>query len=619
MSSNPKGANKKKVIIRIASFIKPFKWLLVLSIFLNFIFSILSALSIALIKPIFTVLFGVEEEATVVGTTGFLEGLKNDFYNFLLKIFESGNSFSTGLIRFSILIIFVFILKNAFKYMASIVSIKLEQGIIKHIRDNIFSKLTSLSLEFFTKSKQGNLISIVSNDVTTVNQTSIASFTVFMRESVQVLIFLLFLLSISPKLTLIAFSTSIASIVIIRIAKKYIRRYASRMQLSMADYTITLQETIQGIRVVKAYNAESTANRRFNQDTEKYVRSAIKHRKVVTLLPVFNEVFAIVALCVVLFIGGSNVLNGTMSPDDLMLFLFSLFAIMTPITSVVNAISSFQQGTVAAERIFNILDSESKVKSGTMKFSNFNESIKVNGVSFAYEHNEVIQNVNIEIPKSKKVAFVGASGSGKSTMLDLIIRFYDPQVGNITIDGVDIRDINTYDYRALFGIVSQETILFNDTITNNIKYGIEATSEQVIDVAKKANAYNFISEMPAGFDTIIGDRGISLSGGERQRIAIARALIRNPQILVFDEATSALDANSEKVVQTAINSSLNESGDSYQSKTAIIVAHRLATIIDCDEIIVFDHGIIVERGSHSELIEKNGYYKKLYDIQFAAE
>ncbi len=610
MKSPIKEKNSFNIVLRIIEFIKPFKALLILQILLNTCFSTLSTISITLIKPILDILFSnninIQHNSS---QANILENLSNKFFILIYNLIQSDDTYQT-LLNVSYLIISVFILKNIFKYFASITSTKLEESVIKNIRDTIFTKITGLSLEFFTRSKLGNLISILTNDVTAVNSSTLSSFTTFIRESIQIILFLFLLLSISTKLTLIAFSTSVISLFLIRYAVQYLRKYAARMQTAMADYTTTLSEMISGIRVVKAYNAEKTINNKFISDTNKYVRSAIKHRKVIELVPAFNEVFAIIALCVVLFIGGNEVLSGYMEPEKLMLFLFSLFSIMSPIATVVNAVSGFQRGIVSAERIFTILDETTKVISGDKQINNFEKSIEINNVNFAYIDKDVIKDNNFKIEKNKKIAFVGSSGSGKSTMLDLIIRFYDPTNGEILIDGNNIRQFDIQSYRNLFGIVSQENMLFNDTILNNIRYGFEEASEyDIIEASKKANAYNFIQKLPDSFNTIIGDRGVTLSGGERQRIAIARALVRNPQILVFDEATSALDAESEKVVQKAINESL-------KNKTAIIVAHRLSTIIDCDEILVFDDGKISERGTHSELIQKKGIYYKLYEIQF---
>jgi len=490
---------------------------------------------------------------------------------------------------------------------------KFEEGIIKSIRDKIFEKLTSLSIDFFNRSRQGNLISIIANDVQAVNSTMISSFSIILREGSQVLFFLLFLLSISAELTLIAFSSSIFSLTIVRAAKKYLRRYASRMQQALADYTGTLSEIISGIRVVKAYNAERFANEKFRKDSERYVKSAVKHKMIVTIIPAINEIFAIFALTVVLVVGAMKINNQVMTPDDLMLFLFTLFSIMAPLASVINQIVQFPRGFVSAERIFDVLDTEPTVKDGTLELREFRDKIEVKNIYFAYTDKYVLEDVSLEIPRGKKIAFVGGSGSGKSTMLDLLIRFYDPQKGQILIDGVDIRNYKIESLRSLFGVVSQENILFNDTVANNIKFGKEHTlTEEIIEASRLANAYNFIEKLEKGFDTPIGDRGTSLSGGERQRVAVARAIVGNPQILIFDEATSALDSESEKIVQQAIETSL-------EGRTAIIVAHRLSTVINCDKIYVFHSGRIIEQGTHSELMQMNGYYKKLYDLQFGNE
>jgi subfamily B ATP-binding cassette protein MsbA len=614
MNVDKKQQNSIKTLIRVAEFIRPFKYLLLLQIFLNTIFSLLSTVSMVLINPVLEIIFSDEKKSAEivsnVSTKNPLENISDNFITYI-KDFISNDDPVISLLNISYLLVTVFLAKNIFKYFASVVSTRLEEGVIKSIRDKIFAKITSLSVDFFSRSRQGNLISILTNDVSTINATTLNSFTTFLREIVQIILFMLVLFSISVKLTLIAFSTSIISLILIRFAINFLRKYASRMQNAMADYTSTLSETISGIRVVKAYNAETTTNLRFMNETYKYIRSAIKHKKIIELIPAFNEVFAILALCFVLFLGGTEVLNHSMRPSDLMTFIVVLFAIMSPISTVVNSISRFQHGIVSAERVFGILDEIPSVQSGKVGIKDIKDKIEICDVSFAYQDTTVLNSANFLIPKNKKIAFVGASGSGKSTMLDLIIRFYDPIKGEIKIDDKNIRDLDIIEYRSLFGIVSQENMLFNDTITNNIRYGLETVSEEdIIQAAKKANAYNFIMKMPEGFNTRIGDRGVTLSGGERQRIAIARSLVRNPKILVFDEATSALDAESEKIVQSAINESMKD-------KTAIIVAHRLATIIDCDEILVFDSGKIIERGNHKDLIKLNGTYSKLYDIQFS--
>lgn len=598
-----------KTMMRIFAFIKPFKLLLFLQIILNTIFSFFSTISVTLILPILELIFNTKQSKPSSTIASPVNDFTDNFFDFIFSLVQSDKGTFHTLFNISVLIVIVFALKNFFKYFSAVTSTRLEEGVIKSIRDKIFSKLLNLSVDYFSASRQGNLISIITNDVTVINATTLNSFTVFIREIIQIALFMFLLISISPILTLAAFSTSIISILLIRFAVKILRKYAERMQNAMADYTSTMSESITGIRVVKSYNYEENASDKFKADTHNYVRSAIKHKKVIELITPINEMFAIIALTVVLLVGGGQVLSGEMAPEKLMLFLFSLFSIMSPISTVFNSLSRFQHGIVAAERIFSILDSEPTVKSGIEQVTKFYESIRISNVSFAYNKDSVLKNVNIDIPKSRKVAFVGSSGSGKSTLLDLIIRFYNPSNGEILIDGKNINKFTLNSYRSLFGIVSQENMLFNDTISNNIRYGLtNASDEEVIEASKKANCYNFIMNMQNQFETRIGDRGATLSGGERQRIAIARALLRNPEILIFDEATSALDAESEKIVQEAINKSLS-------NKTAILVAHRLSTIIDADEIIVFDKGEVAERGNHSQLIKLDGIYAKLYNLQ----
>ena len=594
---------------QIYGFIKPYLGVIGLAMFLNFIFSSLNAFSVALIKPVFQIIFESDTIQTAPANEFFLDNLKNQIFGTISKLIISPNGIPASLINLSLLIIVTFLLKNIIKYIAVITTVKFEEGIVKTIRDRLFAKLTSLSIGYYTKNKQGNLISIIANETTALSSTTITAFSTIIRESIQVFLFAILLLSISPELTLISSVTAVVSIVIIRVARKYLRKYAQRMQTAMSNYTSTMQESFYGIRIIKAYSAEEHINNRFFSNTMHYVKSAIKHKKIITLLPAFNEVAAISALTFVLYFGGMQVINKQLTSDDLMLFLFSLFSIMAPITSVINNFSHLPRGRVAAEKIFEILNYDESIKSGNVRDITFNEKIEFKNVTFGYTDKKVLDDISFILPKGKVMAIVGASGSGKSTILDLLVRFYDPNSGEIIFDNKNIIDFDLHNYRKMFGIVSQETTLFNDTIENNIKFGREyITEEQIISATKLANAYNFISNLPDGFKTIIGDRGVQLSGGERQRIAIARALLDNPQVLLFDEATSALDNESEKIVQKAINEVMKE-------KTAIIVAHRLSTVVNADIIMVLKDGKIVETGNHQELLSKDGIYKKLYEMQ----
>lgn len=599
---------QKNIYSKIFVFFKPFIGLILLAMLMNTVFSALNTFTIALIKPVFQIIF--DTQTVEVASSGFfLDNLKNNFYNTISNLVISPKGIAHSLLNLSIIIIIAFILKNIFKYIASIVTAKFEEGIVKSIRDKAFSKLMNLSIGYFSRQKQGHLISLIANETSALASASITAFSTILREGIQVILFAILLLSISVELTLIASATAIISLVLLKLSRKYLTRYANRMQSAMSDYTSTMQEAFYGIRIVKAYSAENHTINKFVKDTLNYLTSSIKHRKVMTLVPAFNEVFAIAALTFVLYFGGMQVVNKQLSSDDLMLFLFSLFSIMSPITTVIYSFTQFPRGKVAADKLFDVLEYEDKIKSGELKDIKFQNSIEFNNVNFSYEKDIILENISFELKKGKKIAIVGSSGSGKSTILDLMVRFYDPNDGEISLDGRNIKDFDLSNYRKLFGIVSQETLLFNDTIENNIRFGrTEFSSEQVQDAARMANADGFIQKLEKTYQTVIGDRGVQLSGGERQRIAIARALLSNPEILIFDEATSALDNESEKIVQNAIN-------DILKDKTAVLVAHRLSTIVDADEILVLQNGKIVESGSHSELMALNGVYKRLYELQ----
>ena len=597
------------LLFRVLGYLKQFKLLLVLSIFLNTLFSILSTVTIIVIQPVLQALFEPNTmQKMQVPAEDVSFQLKEWFFRTVMNV-VTGSTHSETLFRLGLLIIGLFTLKNLAKYLGNNVNTRLGEGVIKSIRDQLFTRIMAQSMDFFNKSKVGDSISLMLNSVGLMNGAITPLFFTLFRQPIEIALFLGVLLTYSPYLTFIAFSTSIGSLILVKLTTAPIKKYALRMQDAMAQLTQVLQEFLIGIRIVKSTSSEDKASSSFHTETRTYVRAAIKNQKIVDLVPAINEMLAIISLCAVLFIGGNEVYSGNMKAHELMTFLFALFSIMSPIAQITSTPATIQKGLVAAQSIFSIIDKSPSVKDGDLRCTSFNTALSIQDLSFSYDgQHPVLQNVSFDIAKGKKIALVGSSGSGKSTMSDLVIRLYDPTSGSILLDSQPIHDFTLESYRSLFGIVSQEAFLFHDTIAANIAFGSDATREQIIEAAKIAHAHTFINALPEGYDTIIGDRGVLLSGGQRQRLAIARALARRPEILIFDEATSALDAESERLVQEAI-------ADVLKNRTALIIAHRLSTIIDADCIHVFEQGRIVESGTHQELVALGGIYASMCALQ----
>lgn len=598
-----------KLLFRVLGYLKQFKLLLVLSIFLNTLFSILSTVTIIVIQPVLQALFEPKTMQTIqVPSEDVSFQFKEWFFRTVMNL-VTGATQSETLFKLGLLIIGLFTLKNVAKYLGNNVNTRLGEGVIKSIRDQLFTRIMAQSMDFFNKSKVGDSISLMLNSVGLMNGAITPLFFTLFRQPIEIALFLGVLLTYSPYLTFIAFSTSIGSLFLVKLTTAPIKKYALRMQDAMAQLTQVLQEFLIGIRIVKSTSSEDKASESFHKETRTYVRAAIKNQKIVDLVPAINEMLAIISLCAVLFIGGNEVYSGKMKAHELMTFLFALFSIMSPIAQITSTPATIQKGLVAAQSIFSIIDKTPTVKDGDDICSSFNNALSIQDLSFSYDATkQVLEHVSFDIHKGKKIALVGSSGSGKSTMSDLVIRLYDPTSGVILLDSNPIQNFTLESYQSLFGIVSQEAFLFHDTIAANIAFGSNATREHIIEAAKIAHAHSFISALPEGYDTIIGDRGVLLSGGQRQRLAIARALARRPEILIFDEATSALDAESERLVQEAI-------ADVLKNRTALIIAHRLSTIIDADCIHVFEQGRIVESGTHQELVALGGIYASMCALQ----
>ena len=508
-------------------------------------------------------------------------------------------------------ILTVFVMKNVFLYLKNLALTYVQFNLITNIRNNLFDHFHKLSISFFDKNKSGELTSILVNDVSNMRIALGTSFHKIFIEPINIITFISILFIINLKLATIAlFIIPITSLVILLIGKS-IRRKSKRTAEQIAEIMGRISEILNSIRVVKAFGNEDYESKRFKKEQDKYYSLITRRAKLkLTASPIAETIGAIIGV-LLLWVGGSDVLvMKTMNSEDFIRFILILFSVLGPIRQLSNVSIQMQMGIASAERVFKVLDTNTEVveKKHPIKINKFENSLEFKNVDFFYENNEpVLKNVSFEIKKGEMVAIVGPSGAGKSTIADLISRFYDVKSGAIFFDGIDLRDVSTKSLRSNFGIVTQETILFDETIEFNIAYGkIKYSEDELINASIAANAYDFIKEQQKGFQTVIGEKGLKLSGGQRQRIAIARAILRNPPILILDEATSALDTNSEREVQIAIDNLMRD-------RTTVVIAHRLSTIRQSDSIIVLDDGRVVENGNHASLLKKKGLYSKLYN------
>jgi subfamily B ATP-binding cassette protein MsbA len=493
-----------------------------------------------------------------------------------------------------------------------------QQSVVRRFRDRLFEKYQRLSLDYFHRRRTGEIISRVTNDVVVLNDSIDIGFNRLVTDSILVIVFSAFLVLLSWKLTLLSMVIMPVVFGFIWLTGKKLRKYSERSQERMADVNSVLEESVNNMRIVKAFSMEKFETRKFLKATYEYFRALLRMTRIRHLASPINDILATVAGVVILLFAGSRIISGTGELDagDFMTFVLAMFSMIKPVKSLSQVHIKLQEGMAAAERVFRVLDAPQRIAEPrhAREIESFSQSITYDNVTFSYNGSDtVLKDVSFDVKRGEVLAVVGPSGAGKSTLLDLLPRFYDPQQGQIVIDGIDIKMLSVNSLRGLMGIVTQETYLFNDTIRDNIAYGLNGIpDETVIDAAEMANAHQFIAEFPSGYDTVVGNRGVMLSGGQRQRIAIARALLKNPPILIFDEATSALDTESEMLVQQAIDRLM-------ANRTTLVVAHRLSTIKNADSILVIDKGQMVEYGTHEALLEKNGLYRRLYDMQFRDE
>ena len=600
---------------RFIPYVLPYKRQAFLNVFFNILYSLFSALSFVALIPMLDVLFGkaqpITEAPVYSGNLLDLGSYGKAYLNYKVGTLAGENTIWALAIVIA-LVLSLFLLKNLFSYLASFFITYLRNGVLKDLRNNLYKKIVNQPIAFFSDQRKGDIMSRMIGDVNEVQNSMLSALESFIREPLTIIFSILVMLGISVKLTLFTFIfIPIAAAVISKIGKS-LKKNSIAVQQEQGRFLSLIEETIGGLRVIKAFNAESIFSKRFADSSQTFNRLSNKVMNRQNLGSPMSEFLGILMIAVLLWFGGSLVLvDKTLEGTQFIAFMGLAYNILTPAKAISRASYDMRRGNAAAERILEILDYDNPIKEreNPVVIKDFTTAITLNNVTFAYAEQPVLTNFSLEVSKGKTVALVGQSGSGKSTIANLITRFYDVNQGAILIDGVDVKDMQTASLRKLIGVVSQDSILFNDTIKNNLLIGKpDATDEELITAAKIANAYEFINDLPEGFDTNIGDAGSKLSGGQKQRLSIARAVLKNPPIMVLDEATSALDTESERLVQNALENMMKH-------RTSIVIAHRLSTIQNADLIVVMQKGRIVEQGTHSELIQKNGMYKRLVEMQ----
>ena len=608
-----------KTYLRILSYGKPWGVYIPQYLIFTFFYVVFSVFNLALLIPLMDVLFNqVDPEVANQVATSPDFSLELSYFKDLFN-YHFGNMIATqgkiGALKYvCIVIVGASLFSNLFRYLISIILAYVRANVIKNLRTDIYQNLTRLHIGYFTEKRIGDIVSRTTNDVQQIENTVVNSLKVLLREPLLIMGQFALLFTISSMLTIYTLLLIPISGVVIGTFTKRLKMKATEGQVSIGLITNMVQETLSGIRLIKAFTARNSMIRKFGGEVRRYARINISVSKKVDLAGPLSEFMGIIVVSGILFVGGVSVLqnDAAITASQFITFIIVFARILQPAKAVANSYSLIQRGLASGDRIFEIIDTEPEIKDkpGSTAAPEIIDSIELSNVSFAFENNStVLKNINLKIPKGKTIALVGPSGGGKSTLADLVPRFYDPQSGQVMIDGVNIKEYTLESLRKQMGIVTQESILFNDTIFNNIAFGIDDPDEdEVTHAAKIANAHDFILQTSDGYQTVIGEQGTKLSGGQRQRLSIARAIMKNPPILILDEATSALDSESEKLVQDALTKLM-------QHRTSLVIAHRLSTIQHADEIIVIDEGSISERGTHQDLVRKDGIYRKLSLIQ----
>lgn len=598
----------------IFQYIRRYPKLVSLYFFLNLLSSIFSLMSLTLLAPFLSLIFGVDTgTGKMFGSRFSLGKITNNFNDYLTQLVQTDEGKIQALGILCTIVVIAILLKNVFLYSALYVLTPIRNRIINDMRNEMFQKILQLPIGYFSDQRKGDIMSRLTNDLQDVEFSTISFLETFFREPITICLYLFAMIKLSPELSLfLLIFLPLAGLIIGRIGRS-LKKVSTRVQEKLGDILSTIEETLGGIRVVKGFNAEQQQIGRFKSENEKLleIKNSANRRR--DLASPVSETLGILAVCCVLYYGGRLVLGHsfTLSGPDFLTYIAIFTQIINPLKSFSAASYNIQRGAASIERIQSLINEEETVVEAVnpVPLNGFNQSLEFRNVSFSYGDKQVLHNINLKLEKGKTIALVGSSGSGKSTLADMIPRFHDVTSGELLIDGVNIKDYKISDVRNLMGIVTQEPILFNDTIANNIALGSLGTPRASIEQAAKiANAHNYIIQKEEGYDTNIGDRGTKLSGGERQRLTIARAVLKNPPILILDEATSSLDTESERLVQDALDNLMHD-------RTSIVIAHRLSTVRHADEIIVLNRGTIAERGRHEELIAKDGIYRKLVELQ----
>ncbi|TXD84708.1 ABC transporter ATP-binding protein [Subsaximicrobium wynnwilliamsii] len=602
-------------IKKLSRFIFPYRRYAILNIICNIFYALFSTLAMVSLMPMINVLFGESEKVYEKPVYGGIRNITNfveNYLNYVVTTTTTNEGPQQALLYMIILIISMFLLKNIFNYLGLFFITFLRNGVLRDIRDEMYLKVITLPISYYSEKKKGDIIARISGDVAEVKNSMLSVLELIVKEPLTIIFAIITMFAISTKLTIFVFLFIPVAGFIISLIGKSLKRKSGKVQREQGVFLSTLEETLAGLKVINGFNSQKRFYGKFQDSTNRYYEFSNTLMNRENLASPTSEFLGIATIAALLWYGGNMVMvEQTLSGGAFIGYMALSYQILTPAKAISKASYRVKSGNAAADRILEILETQNNLedKATAIKKADFQSQIALKNVSFKYEDDLVLKNFSITVPKGKSVALVGQSGSGKSTIANLVTRFYDVSDGAIEIDGIDIRDLTKHSLRGLMGLVTQDSILFNDSVKNNILIGKEdATDLEIIEALKIANAWEFVKDLPKGIETNIGDAGGKLSGGQKQRLSIARAVLKNPPIMILDEATSALDTESERLVQVALENMM-------KNRTSIIIAHRLSTIQNADEIIVMQKGQIAEQGTHNQLLAKDGVYKKLVAMQ----